>query len=283
MDGRNPPLSAECNIMPTHLKRRLIAAATALVLLAVPSIWVARLYRQVNLDHALIAAIKDSDASKVDKLLAAGADPNTRDTPEKKRPLLQFLKDMLHPPPLDLSPTALIVTLDQRHNLNTPRQHAPEIVRSLLSRGANVNSPEKEGYTPLNALFWPWEGGNVDSPSVTKANMELLKILLAADADREERLVGATPLMAATMHNEPGRLQILLDSGANIEATTSNGETPLMIACHLRRSTIVRRLLDSGADPNHHPVDFSTSPLNIAQSNRNADIVDALKSHGARE
>jgi hypothetical protein len=98
-------------------------------MLAAPSIWIARQYRQVNLDYALIAAIKKSDASKVDALLAAGADPNARDMPPKKESALERLHDLFYAPPPGHSRTTLIVALDQRQNINTPRQRAPEIVR----------------------------------------------------------------------------------------------------------------------------------------------------------
>lgn len=56
--------------------KRCLMAAIVLILLAVPSIWLARQYHQLNLNRDLIDAIRDSDASRVDALLAAGANSN---------------------------------------------------------------------------------------------------------------------------------------------------------------------------------------------------------------
>ena len=62
--------------------RCLISVTCAILVLAAPTIWLARQHHQLTLNRALIASIKRSDAVAVDTFLAAGADPNTRETLE---------------------------------------------------------------------------------------------------------------------------------------------------------------------------------------------------------
>jgi hypothetical protein len=70
----------------------LIAIACTIVLIVAPTLWSYRESHQQSLNHALISAIKRSDAPDVNSLLAAGADPNTRDTLVIHENLFQKLK-----------------------------------------------------------------------------------------------------------------------------------------------------------------------------------------------
>lgn len=61
---------------------------------------------------------------------------------------------------------------------------------------------------------------------------------------------GATPLMAAALHNQPEIVQILLENGAEVDKQDKNGYNPLMIAASRGHNGIIRLLLEHGADPN---------------------------------
>ena len=60
---------------------------------------------------------------------------------------------------------------------------------------------------------------------------------------------GVTPLMRASQLGFYEGLEHLIISGARVDAVNSTGETPLMLAVHRRDATMMRVLLEAGADP----------------------------------
>jgi len=75
-----------------------------------------------------------------------------------------------------------------------------------------------------------------------------------------------------------------LQHGANINAVSENGWTPLMLAVLHGSSAIVKLLLEYGADPNittHSQENPSRSALVVAVSNGRFELVQVLVAHGA--
>jgi hypothetical protein len=294
---------------PNRILRLIAIAVCTAVVVSAPSIWFARQRRQLDLNHALIAAIKQSDAAKVASLLADGANPNTRDTPEAHESLLERLKNLIHPPP-DLSPTALLVALTQLEFGKARPEQTLAIVTALLSRGANANAQVKDNYTPIGTLMltnhqpseWPIEqtqllnallaaGANIEArdPNTDTAllsaclyhRVTAIRILLNHGANIGARDGnGYSPLMMASM-NDAEIVRILLDHGANTEPTDSFGSTPLMLATENSQAATVRLLLDHGANANPKPTRRG-SPLSLAQHLGLSDVVKLLKAHGAK-
>jgi len=232
--------------------RRLIAAAFIVGAIAALSIWFGRQLHQQLLNRALIAAIKKSDAAGVDTILAAGADPNTRDSPEKQESLLERVKHLFRPA-ATLEPTALILALQQRGPIREPGDEHPmpmqllAIVKSLVARGADVSARDSHGDTPIGELYTYDHPGSQDLPRI-------LETLLTAGESANPILnePGAlSPLYCAVAINDTLSVHLLLDHGANTEATDFHGSTPLMIACREDdRTGIVRMLLDHRANLN---------------------------------
>jgi len=194
--------------MPPHRSHRLIGAACILVLAALSCIWVGRHYRQQNLNRALIAAIKKSDASKVDDLLAAGADANTRDTPAKQRSFRDIIHDLFRPP-IDVSDTALF---DAAYN------KAPHIVKALIASGADVNANTKDGFTPLMVAA---DNGDIESVNA------LIKAHADVDARDNE---GATALIVIAdtyAFDNSACTRALISAGADVNAKNNYGESAL--------------------------------------------------------
>jgi ankyrin repeat protein len=81
----------------------------------------------------------------------------------------------------------------------------------------------------------------------------LLQALYEGRRDDAERLVadgGDLDLFEASAIGDAGRLQELLDAGADPNEFASDGFTSLTLACFFKRPEAVRLLLDRGADVN---------------------------------
>ena len=191
-----------------------------------------------------------------------------------------------------------------------------QVVQYLLSAGAEVNAKNKQGWTAL-------------AFAARENQPETIRLLLAKKADLEARCTyrsmssygntnnpttivlyeGSTPLMVAVEENAVESIKVLLENGANVNATISKsklvipasydwkkantinpndpnsglqpeyntqGWTPLMEAAENGHETIVKLLLSAGA-----PADAKTSTgitaLSIAQKAGNAAIVQLLQ------
>lgn len=108
-------------------------------------------------------------------------------------------------------------------------------VESLLAKGHDPDAPDRNGNRPLHY-------------AVPDDNIQIAKMLLAAGADPNGRGYGHdTPLMRARSV-KMGRL--LIDNGADLAAVDRDGLTPLMHACNLDVTKLVRLLIELGADVN---------------------------------
>jgi len=174
------------------------------------------------------------------------------------------------------------------------------LIKELLDKGANVNCTEVLGYTPLHR-------------AVSGCKFEAVKLLLASGANpNAEDRFGLTPLARAARTNSNAiikallkhgaicgaalvecirlssdeqdmqTMQLLLDSGANIDAKNRVGRSALSSACSESKTPIVQFLLDKGADPG---VNFGKdmlsepSPLFHAVTRDRWDVVALLLMH----
>jgi ankyrin repeat protein len=74
---------------------------------------------------------------------------------------------------------------------------------------------------------------------------------------------GATPLHFAALSHAPANIQFLLDGGANVNASTEDGHTPLHSAAMLGTPASIQILLNAGAKVNS-PTDGGHTPLHSA-------------------
>jgi ankyrin repeat protein len=187
----------------------------------------------------------------VEKLLAAGADPNA---------------------PLMSGETPLMEA-SRRGNLAT--------VRVLLAKNANPNARESNG--GQNALMW----------AVSQRQSAVVEELLKHGADVQAgSKSGFTPLMFAAQQGDEDSARILLRAGAKPnDAQPKTGLTSLMIASAMANVKAVDVLLDNGADPNladangytslHRVVRDSDYGINLASKDAILAIVKSLLTHGA--
>jgi ankyrin repeat protein len=169
-----------------------------------------------------------------------------------------------------------------------------DFISFLLSNGALVNARDNTGYSALDHAA---ENDNV--PVVSR--------LIAAGAPIDARkpprsapyllernpfysLHGATPLIVAVAARAIHATSYLLTHHANVNATTDDGLTALLIAVAGADATATRLLLNNGADfalaaPAMH-APYNLPPVLLAQSYvadrpEYLNIVELLTSHGA--
>ena len=99
-------------------------------------------------------------------------------------------------------------------------------------------------------------------------------LLLEAGADPNAATVGGcTPLMLASHNDDLPLAGSLLEAGADPDSMDEDGRTALHIAAFHGSVELLWRLLDAGADPNAANR-WTQTPAECAQARRNADGVD---------
>ena len=200
-----------------------------------------------ELSNAVIA----NDLDRVKFLVSKGADVNKPDnqgwTP------LQSAARQRHDKMI-----ALLIDLGADVNAGDPtplvaavmRDHVPS-VKVLIEHGADMEKPGQEDFRPLPL-------------AIAEDKYESAKTLMEAGADVNS-LSGAdalTPLMIAAGQTSPAEgamfvpgstrptdiAQGLLARGANVNAQSTNGVTPLMIAATHNNPPMIGILIDAGAD-----------------------------------
>jgi ankyrin repeat protein len=146
----------------------------------------------------------------------------------------------------------------------------PEIISALVDAGGNVNAKDSNDMTPLHSLasrghveaagILVDHGAVLDSPDYEKQNalhyaaaeghMEMAAFLVEKGSALEAKNgYGRTPLLLAA--RESGNVAVarmLIDAGADINATDRSGQSSLDLAAWRGFNDFVNLLLDEGAD-----------------------------------
>lgn len=173
----------------------------------------------------MLFAAREGCAECVGILAAAGADLNATDPDDALTPLLYALINGHY-----------------------------DAAGALVEKGANVNLADKLGRTPLHAAVdaHTMPASNRPSPKEIDeelTSLDLIRILLAQGADANVQLksqqpyrtkldrgtdgmlgAGTTPLIRAAKGGDYAAMQLLLEKGADVTASTRNGITALMAA-----------------------------------------------------
>jgi len=165
-----------------------------------------------------------------------------------------------------------------------------KILKTLITSGANINVANKWGYTPLMHALIATENIYCDpyedfTNKRTSIQTETVKILLDSGANvNATRDIGSTALMAAvenaSQDNHLDLIKTLLDKGADVNATTNIGETALLEASLKKNPKIAKLLIDRGANVNAKTKDGNTALLTAAFY-ENLEIVKLLIDRGA--
>jgi ankyrin repeat protein len=176
------------------------------------------------------------------------------------------------------------------------------IVKVMLDNGADVNSYDRDGNTPLNYAVEKGheaivrllleKGANVQAKdgtsnpalvaAVHSGSEGIAKLLLAIGADIEGAgKYGDTPLLSAVRYGNENVINLLLDKGANIEGADKYDDTPLHSAIRCGKANVITLLLERGANIKSQTEDGKT-PLDLAIQEGNTDIVKLLSEYHTR-
>lgn len=247
-------------------KRRLSLIVLCLLILffTVPILLTWRLVRRTQRNQALIAAIKENNTRAALTLLEQGADADARDEPHLK--LLDMLWASLHPAhgPTGAAPTALQLLLGEgRQNIPdyVPPMNMP-LLQALLVHGADANIKDPKGNDPLHlAVHY---GYSIGAELQEKYAVELLlnhgAKINSKDEDEE------TVLMSMTDDRDLTRL--LLRHGADVHVRDNLGCTALHHVAEFGSAKVAADLLKAGAEIDAKTA-YGTTPLMLAALKRN--------------
>jgi uncharacterized protein len=145
-----------------------------------------------------------------------------------------------------------------------------DAVRALIEQKADVNGPQGDGMT---ALHW----------AAFKDDLETAKMLLAAGANLKAttRNGALTPFLLACANGNPAMIEAFLSAGADPSSAKADGATALMAAATSGKVDAVKILIDHGADVNATEKAHGQTALMFAAALNRPDAIKMLASQGA--
>lgn len=182
----------------------------------------------------LALAAQNGNATIVDALLKAGAPAGA--APEGGEPAIAIAARTGKPEVIEL-----LLAHGASPNVRNARNQTPLMfaasqnlapaVRALIAGGAEVNARTTDGQPPVAAA--PQRADLGGSPTTGP------------------QPTGFTPLLWAVRAGAIDAVRVLLDAGADVNDTVSDGQSALVIAAANAHWELADLLLDKGADPNH--------------------------------
>jgi ankyrin repeat protein len=144
--------------------------------------------------------------------------------------------------------------------LHYAAQDCPEAVSLLLKAGADPNARDEGGMTPLHI-------------AALRGNAKAAELLLQHSDVNARDKNNRTPLHLALEYSHcDAALVLAADGRADVNARDGHGRTPLHYAATSGCVEVMRRLLERGADPSTRDKDGNT-PLHFAAKSMNKDAV----------
>ena len=145
-----------------------------------------------------------------------------------------------------------------------------EILQALVDQCTNVNATNSKHETALSVAF-------------SNRNEDAISALVSAGAD--PNIVdddGDTGLHKAVFPGFSEKvLQALVSHNANVNATSQENQTAVLLACAYGQDSKTRVLLDAGADPNIANTHGNTCLHYAADDDCPKDVLQAIIAHGA--
>jgi ankyrin repeat protein len=124
-----------------------------------------------------------------------------------------------------------------------------ERVKFLVEKGADVNAPDLQGWTPLQN-------------AARQRKDQMIKTLIELGADPNRPAAdGSTPLIAAAMRDHVPSVKMLVEKGADIEQPGPQGYRPLALAIAESKYEAAKALMESGAGVSEASGNDGLTPL----------------------
>jgi uncharacterized protein len=190
----------------------------------------------------LTLACANGDAALVGKLLAAGADVTAARWDGETALMIAAGAGSVDAVNLLVAHGANLNAAETRKGQTAlmwaAAERHPQVVKALVADGADVRAVSKRGFTAL--VF-----------AAVKNDRPSAETLLAAGADPNYTLSeGLTVLSVAASYRSEAVANLLADRGANPNASDRQGDTPLEVAANFGELTLVQKLLAKGANVN---------------------------------
>ena len=256
--------------------RRSLLLFLTLVLVPVGAgiLWVWQAKRQYALDRQLIAALVHNDSKQALTLVNAGANPNTRYNPPPPPMLKILFSQLLHRrhPPAEETPTAWMIACGD----------------ILISMSKQEFLPHRYPDDPELVQAMLLHGADLSTQkedthlalmcSIFHNRVRTVELLLQSGADVNYYSAHYAPLLiCAVAMKYPDITHLLLEHGANSNETDYEGNTALHFAMRPPiRENIVRQLLSHHANPSL-PNARGETAIQYAQKQNRPDIVALLR------
>lgn len=169
----------------------------------------------------------------------------------------------------------------------TLKKSQVKLIQRLLKSGADIHTSDDSGYTPLHDATADLRG---NAFAVLKRGYETtpeqatapVAIMLDAGADVNARTaLGFTPLHMAALYAPTAVADLLITHGADIHATAAEGETPLHFAAMAGNTELARKLLQNGTNVNAREADGMSPLCRAAYYTNSPDMLKLLVDSGA--
>nr|KAI8729158.1 ankyrin-3-like [Biomphalaria glabrata] len=164
-----------------------------------------------------------------------------------------------------------------------------QIVSLLLCKGADVNEVSKDDVTPLKAAIlsnsYPVVelllkcGASVKTH--TRHREDSVLHLALKRGFLPDPVIGADKWEVKCM-TDTNIIKLLIDNGALVNQTCTDGYLPLSLAASAKRDSVVSHLIKKGADVNRVDTRYGMTPLMHAAIAGNVHIVKLLLKYGAK-
>ncbi len=190
----------------------------------------------------LFYAVRMGRKDVVEKALAAGVDPNTKDSCVDYS-LLVAATAFGH---LD------IIKMLLKHGANPKAEGNEELVNAAIETGRmDILKCLVEAGAWVTEPNVPCFHGNFLFYAAFNKHPQMVKYLLqhGADPDGESALCGSSALLVASGQGDVKTMELLVAAGADINHRDCQGWSALMHACNKGHLSAVEFLLKNGADP----------------------------------
>jgi hypothetical protein len=127
-----------------------------------------------------------------------------------------------------------------------------EVMRFLISAGADLNGRTPVGETPLMLASFFFDEAEQATGRAFDRHEQAVRLLVSAGAELENLPYHYTPLAYAAYRGNQRVVRFLIERGASVNADARDGgtyvNTPLMMAAIQGHESIARSLLRAGAD-----------------------------------